>query len=1054
MATESIAAAYAGARVTRLVNRDDILERIADAVRDQSGRTYVFYIEAPGGTGKTFLAREVLRRCREGEWAAPDLLAAMDEVDLYHHQTHSREGFMAAMVAALQAGPDYFVAYGEQRQHLQEVKYDLRGAVSELRQQHDLLVERFLGECEELGRQRRVVVALDTVEKLVYETDRVQQALGLSEETFSVRPWLLKEWLPRMRNAVILICGRPSERFAADLRAALEEYPDIQLEEPKLGNFAEKDTLDYFSALRERAAEDGNVRALKRIDAISSETRRVTHHLTEGHPITLALMIDYYLVTGRLLPEVKASLAEVRGKAPQELKRIRDQVRAEVVRQFQEIGRPADEAIRALAWAPRGMDAELLARVAGMSQEEASEILEVLADPTKGLSFVKIRPADRRAFLQDEMYALMKEHVLSKLPEARAEEVYREILAYYAERIDVQRERVSQLGRLKRSEVTPDGRVVTVVALGGPKDPQALAAAQARLHDLLVEELYYHLRHDPLAGFETYSEQAEEAVQANDVSLDMQLHDELLTFMREAFGEERTEVGGLRRGYVERDVAIRWIRRNVYTGRLKEVARIIPHLRTEQADFLAEGGPLSWAELLVWESWAAAFLGSGLEEAETRLRNAVQTLLRFRPESEFERRQRDTLLARAYNSLGYLLRVRGRFQAACEAYRHSLPLWRDLKLEAAHADTLNNLAWANAEGGNFERAQRYCQKALEWREELGSRYLIALSFNTLGLIEIRADQPHRGRVHCERALTIFRELDMSRGIGLACTALAEAHRRSAETPGVYFPGEQVERLRLAKGFASQAVQIFREEVPERLRLVEALIELGCTYRNWAHLWPEYHDEQDPGLDELVEQGITALQEAARLAAGRFPYRQVDALVNLAWLHYYVEDFEQARRVAREARGFVPPEYYITKEKGLPRVQDPTSFLWVQMGKAHLLEGQMALRRYQAAPLARGGIRDAALLQEVGEHFTLGLAYDELFADDFRDMRRAKDVIYNTLERVNREELGALYRAVDTVAQEYHLERRPRAEGRPARPRMRNFLEEYFGTLEAYEEVAA
>ena len=48
MATNDIAFAYAGARVTRLVNREEILDWIGRAVRDPSRKTHVFYIEAGG----------------------------------------------------------------------------------------------------------------------------------------------------------------------------------------------------------------------------------------------------------------------------------------------------------------------------------------------------------------------------------------------------------------------------------------------------------------------------------------------------------------------------------------------------------------------------------------------------------------------------------------------------------------------------------------------------------------------------------------------------------------------------------------------------------------------------------------------------------------------------------------------------------------------------------------------------------------------------------------------------------------------------------------------
>jgi tetratricopeptide (TPR) repeat protein len=374
-----------------------------------------------------------------------------------------------------------------------------------------------------------------------------------------------------------------------------------------------------------------------------------------------------------------------------------------------------------------------------------------------------------------------------------------------------------------------------------------------------------------------------------------------------------------------------------------------------------------------------------------------------------------------------------------------------LELEAEHADTLNNLAWATAEIGNFGRALRYCQDGLNLRERIGSRYLIGLSYNTLGLIAIRNDQPHRGRVHCERALTIFRDLGSPRGIGLAYTALAEAHRRSAGTPRVYFPAEKVERLRLAEDFASQAVDIFEDEVPERLRLVEALIEQGSAYRDWARLWPEHHGEKHTDQDKLIKKGIAALKQAAQHATYVFPYRQVDALVNLAWLYFYTGESEQAQKTVEEAKAIVPGKYYIIQ--GVPQVDDPMAFFWVQLGKMHLLQGRMILQHYWKKPSVKGEVRDDKMLREVTEHFTLTLAYDELFSDDFRDMQRAKDTMYKALKGVNVRELETLYEGVAQTAKKYGLERRPKEIGQPARPRMRNFLEEYFGPPEEYEAIS-
>ena len=1099
MTTELNAVAYAGARVTRLIGRQDVLEEIETAVRKRTGSTHLFYITARGGTGKTFLAREVLRRCgaseESGKWAAGDLLAVEQEVDLYHHKTHSPEGFMAAVVEALgEEGKGFFADYYARRNELEAIKPELHGAVGVLGEYRERMTEAFLSGCEALGEQKRVVIVLDTTEKLVYETDRVQEAveqrratLDLSAREFGLRPWLLKTWLPTMGNAVILICGRPRPRFAADLEAAAGDLPKTECEALELSDFQEADTLEYFRAVEETAARDGNARALERLKAVSLDARQAIHDLSGGRPIVLALMIDNYLVTGRFPEEVRAALAtmpppgdEEPGRerdpilAAGELEAKREQVLAGIVRQFLEGWRPADEAIRALAWAKKGLDAELLSRIAEMDEGEAGKMLRALADPRQGLSFVKIRPSGDRAFLHDEMYALMKTHLRDQVP-ALSEEIYGVIQDYYADKIEAEKTTVAKLRKQVREEWERQKReewrkrereerleqgvferpashrsMLELSSRREAVDSRELALALARLNDLRVEDVYYKLQADPLTGFQDYCEYAEEAVTSNDAELDMQLRDELLAFLREDFGDQ-AEVGGLRRVDVELYAAIRWVWRNVYGGRPRRAKRIAEFLRTDMPEFVDEGGALSWTELDIAEAWAEAHLGGQerLEAAEKRLREASARLPQLDLPPMFWAR-RAVLRARSYNVLGYVLRVQGRFRAACQAYRPALPLWQELERDLDRTETLNNLAWSSAEAGEFGRALRHARDGLEFREAMGYHYLIALSANTLGLVEVRADQPHWGRVHCERALDIFSELGVDRGVGLACTGLAEAYRCCAEARGVYLDEEKIELLRKAEGYARAAVEIFQDKVPEQLREVEALIELGCTYRDWARVAPVDPDEGDLGRAELIQLGAKTLQHAADLAADGLPYRQVDALVNLAWLHYYTSEPEKALQVLANAEAWVPQEYRFSLEEGQPIVEEPVAFLWVQLGKGHMLRGKIALDRYQALPLAGGQVRDPELWRKVANHFALALAYDEQFGDKFRDMRRAKDMIYDSLRRINVEEVKAMYAAVERISKAYRLDCQPATVKVPSRPRMRDFLEEYFGPERDYE----
>ncbi len=1017
---------YAGALAVPLVDREDILEQIKQAIDDD--RPYVFYITAHGGMGKTFLAREILRRCQPGgAWHTDDLLAAKTEVDLYHTDTHSVEGLMRALQAALQDGTACFETYNERAERFEGLKYDLSSAFKALEQERSALSQTFLEDLDELCGHKRVVLALDTAEKLIYENERVQEILGLAEEGVGVRNWLIHALLPRLKNAVVLIAGRPRPpQLRADLRRVLGD----KLVETSLDELGEADALAYFRAVAATAREHGETDVTKRVELIPEETRRVIWLYTGGRPIMLALLIDYYLVTEQLLEIVQVPPQEAARLMQERPQEIREQLEANLVRALLEIGRPADETIRSLAWARKGMDAELLARVTDLRRPDgtwdtarAQEMLEEL----RPLSFVKLRHKDQRVFLHDEMYDLLERHVLQHLSEAEADRVYSAILNYYQERIEQTQKEIQKLQLARREEVTTERHVVIAGRPAAPDDPQALSAALSHLDELQIEEVHYRLRQDPVEGFETCARYAEKTVFAHNEYLDMQLRDELLEYSRQTPSSNKHEQP-LSESEIDFDGIIRGIGRLQRSGQSEKAIEAIQRVREKGSKLLTQN--LQKIELDIWEGEGIAYLSHEFDRAEEMLKKAIQSLSYMSSsDSEFQNWKRQALLARAHNALGYLQRVLGRFQDAITEYTATLPLWRGLKLEDEHANTLNNLAWALAEAGNFARAQRLCKDGLDLRMELGPRYPIALSYNTLGLIGTRYDQPHRARRHCERALSIFRDLGQPRGIGLASTALAEALRRSANVPGLYFPEERADLLRLGQQYAQDAVEIFETKIPEPLRLVEAYLELGCIYRDWAKLPPYDHTDDrkdDPEKAELLSKGERTLRQCAQVAHN-IPYRQVDALVNLAWLYYHVGNSEQAKQTLGQALRIIPPDYEITEKDGIPTSNKPVPFFWVQMGKAALLEGSIAFNRYQKDSQPKD-------LKKVAHEYLLCLAYNELFSQDFRDLRHAKDQIYERLKKLAIEDLQSVFRMAANISRQYHMDQ----------PRLLNFIEKDFG----------
>ena len=1068
---------HPAARATpTLVGREGPMEQIRRAVQERTDAV-VFYVHGGGGIGKTRLLTEVLRSCREGVWQVKGkpLMAAEASVDLYHTQTHGLEGLVRATGAVLPSAREYFKNYGDELERLDRIKYDLRHALREMTELRDRVARVFIEDFQRLTQSHRVVMAFDTAEMLLYETDAVQQTLRLGAEGVGVRPWLINELLPALSNAVLLIAGRPREQLLKDLQNSLGDRLCVI----ELGQFSPDETQAYFKEIATAARADDEEEIAQRIETIPDDTRQVIHLYADGRPILLSLMIDLLALAERLPDEVKVPLAEAQeiAQSSEALQAIRDKLEMSIVSQFQRLGSPADEAIRSLAFARKGLDPTMLARVADMTESEARRILSALTglpfiegEPPvqngwRPLSFIKVRPADKRVFLHDEMYALMERHALKNIPEPDVGRVYLALLGYYEEELEETNQLIKKLQPQVRQEISPDSRVITVPRLDMPSELQE-ERAKAEMHRdyFLTEAVHYWLRYKHLQGFQTYCRYAEAAYEASDASLDMQLRDELLAFINAPERKDLAEIDVLLRSEVDLDAGIRWIMRNIQHRLYDQAIVIANRLRTECADLLEKGGPLGKARLDLWEGVAWTYQGRNLEKGERLLRNAITVLrqLQSAKEDAFRHWQRNLGLANAYNGLGYALRQRGRYRQSIAAYRQALSLWRRLGADynSQHANTLNNLSWALAELGDYDDALRLCKDGLDLRRALGSRYPIALSYNTLGQIQAKADQPHRARVNSEHALAILRELEMLRGIGMASIALAEARRRMSASGEVYFPDEQARLLWRAAQHANEAVSIFggdmtlpederKPQVPEPVRLVDALIEQGCAYREWARLRPRYEqrlDDQgepvtDPTPGELAQRGEHALIKAARLARSQQPHRAVDALVNLAWLKYFMDAPDEAQDALGQAWEIVPDSYYITKDRGRPAPEQDMPWHWVQLSKAHRLVGEIAYDRYEQentrakqakergdAAAAQTHLEDTHThLRKVAVEYTLVEVYDELYGEGqiHRDQKRSEEQIYDRLKGLNVQELDLFRQAIQATAAEYQLGERPR-----------------------------
>ena len=349
------------------------------------------------------------------------------------------------------------------------------------------------------------------------------------------------------------------------------------------------------------------------------------------------------------------------------------------------------------------------------------------------------------------------------------------------------------------------------------------------------------------------------------------LRDEVLRFVNEYRKTGNVPAEGLTLDDIDADIGIRWIKVSLADDKVDEAEGQIRRFRETCPD-LVKPGSYSDFNLTIWEVDSGTY-GSGFTRAQKLLDGILEKEELLSSKTSLDKWRIDFLQAYQLYMKAISIDIKGNFKQTVGMYRQAVPLWRGLKFELQAATNLNDLAWVEAEVGDFRTATTHCNDGLHLRRKLGRRYLIGLSLNTLGLIETRRGSPERARFHCEQALDIFRETEDAWGIGLACIALAESLRRMTNTD--LLSHEQIiEHLKNARTYAEEAVKIFSEQVTEPLRLVEAHIEVGCVYREWArHLLAD-----DPDRLEKVKEGQAAYSSAMEIAEDSgYEYRAIDAL---------------------------------------------------------------------------------------------------------------------------------------------------------------------------------
>jgi tetratricopeptide (TPR) repeat protein len=949
-----------------------IMPDVMKAIEATDRFTYVFYITSKGGEGKTVLLRQIGAELGSPDGISPNFPWS-GILDLYHSGTNTNSGLEAHLSQALETDDKEFQPYRDERDAYAARR--MAGLVgSELEKERERMAEVFAECVNEVTRWSRVVIALDTTERIQYEVDEVQKLCQMEDESTTVRAWLLDQ-LRRWENCVVLLVGRPEADpyLGKALEETLTTAPGVRYKAMTLGGFDAGEVREYF------AQKESEFSAVREFDP---EFRHRLWEVTGGSPIRLDLAIEvvrHWLGFDQFREEImKGSVEDVREQL--------DRLLIEHVLSG-DPDDPVHKALRYLAAARKGLEANLLHHLAGeWDLNECQAHLSAVAE----LGFVKRHPEDKRLFLHDEMYLLCDTYLF------KPEEVQRlsqRIVDWYEDR-------------------KGDGK--------------------ERQQDLLVDSLLYRLRANPREGYRWYARQAEFAIRAVEAGFDMRLRSEVMALLK---SESPVDKRLLRDapGLVEEfncDGAARWVKRLMVRGKNKEAVEIAEKTCPIFCPADDSAFKLAKADIAVYQAQAMIYTGRA-REALDLLKGVIANIegeskpeeLASHDAESYDGWRRNMVLGRTHNNLGYAYWMHfGHYEAALKEFRAAIPYFHASELKEELANTNDNMGRVYALRRHPTRAETLVDEGLALRRELGRDYRIALSLNSRAVVCLEFEEPHRARRLGEEALGIFEGLGAQRGIGLALVTLGRSlrHLGNLWIEGVYSFKDCDQFFRDGADCLDRAIYIFEHRVDEPVRLVEALNELGCVYRDRAGLAGKMSSDS-PLAKTIALEAIKRLERCIELADSyQFSVQFVDACEDLASTYLLRHHYDNVRLWLDHAEERVPDVYKFKVGQTLPQIpaEERVEAFWLQMGKIELLHGSLVFDLGTDS-----GTRPATreVLRETAEHYLLSAAYFEKYSDRAVGLKDTFRQMYVRFKFSSLEDLGYMQKEMlPALADKYSI----------------------------------
>ena len=938
---------------------DEIYERAITA----DVAPVVYFVQAPAGIGKTFLARDIGVRLGSPTGYEPTRrgnVAWSGILDLYDPDTNSNQGIERRLIDAFSQTGFEFEAYRDARS-LYNAWF--RGGLvgSSLEEQRRKVERAFAEGLQAISQDQRLVFAFDTIERLESALDPLQQ-VQIDSDTASVMDWLIYQII-QLNSGVVLLFGRRASRFYQKLQIALEEAHRPAPELVDLSTLDADEAQDFFANRKQRYSQ------LERL--LDEKLKALLLDRTEGNPLLLDLALLSLLETRDPNYITKAL------EGPKGLQTVQRALLNAYMNAFEKSDRQI--LLRYLALARNGLFAELLQ---ALEPERADALIAELKQMEK-LPFIKVRDisvavpgrqerAPRRTyFLHDAMYTLCDELWL------KPEQVRRDsqqLMAWY----DAQ------------FEVSYDA-------------------------DLLVESLFYRMRADPIAGYQWYLQHADQAIRSAQTGLDMRLRDGMGLFLAGAT-EPTDEPGQSLSSLIDRsnitalmpelfddfrlDSSTLWIKHYTVRGKTGQAAQIGKQVLPQAEDLFRQNPEryrLAFAEFLLWYAQTVMY-GYDIDKALDLYQRVIDLLstwwysdksLEETETSDFELWRLSLVLGRTYNNLGYThWMYTGQYHLALREFQQAIRLFRITGLEEELANTNDNMGRVHALLGGEFQATMLIKKGLEMREALGLTYREALSHTSLALVLIRFGRATQALRAVEEALIHFRRTEVQRGIGLGLLTRGLIYRNMAEMREELNIHNQ-DALRYtnrAESDLKDAVRLFSESVQEPIREVQARNEMACCYRA-RYLLLRQSSATEAEREMTLTQGRMYFRQAIEVSQDHeYLVEEMDSMQDLAVLFTRAGQYADAKRYLDEIRRKIPDQYVAQPGSGLAEIgeSDCVDAYYKLLGQVELLEGAITYEEGKQQARDEGVPGDQPTREAwlaTARHYLLAVSYFNHYATD-------------------------------------------------------------------------